>query len=126
VVVDKKQALNSFWSSFGLIAYDETSVPDIAEMPYLTYEVMVSNFGYPISMSANLWYRSTSWRDIVAKEKEISDYISRGGRYIDFDGGSIYIARAENWSTQMSDASDDMIRRILLNVNVEFIDSKEN
>ena len=123
-MLDKKQALNSFWSSFGLTAYDETSVPDTAVMPYLTYEVTTSDFGSQISLSASLWYRATGWTDIVAKEKEIHDYISRGGVYINYDGGAIYIARAENWSTQMADASDEYVRRIILNVDVEFIDSR--
>ena len=37
--MDKAQALHSFWSGFGLTAYDENTVPDGAQLPYITYEV---------------------------------------------------------------------------------------
>lgn len=122
VMADKKQALNTFWSSFGLIAYDESSVPDTAKMPYITYEVATSDFGNTIPLTANLWYRSTSWVGIVAKEKEIEAYITRGGCYVNYDGGALLIQKASNWSLQMADPSDANVRRIVLNINAEFIE----
>ena len=35
--MNKIQALDSFWNSFGLRAYDSMSVPDDAELPRITY-----------------------------------------------------------------------------------------
>ena len=116
------QALYQFWSSFGLSAYDETSVDDKAELPYLTYESPRDDFGYPVASSASLWYRSTSWVDITAKEVEIAERIGRGGIIVSYDGGALWIKKGNPWAQRMSEASDDMIRRIVLNVELEFID----
>ena len=36
--MDKSQALNTFWNSFGIPAYDEYTVPDGTSIPYITYD----------------------------------------------------------------------------------------
>ena len=53
--MDAEQAIHSFWSSFGLTAYDENSVPDTAELPYITYSLSYDTFDHQVSMVANLW-----------------------------------------------------------------------
>lgn len=120
--MDKLQAYHSFWASFGWKAYDETSVPDIAVLPYITYEVAVDYFDNELALTASLWSRSTSWVDITAKEKEIAELIGRGGLIIPYAGGGLWIKRGNPWAQRMSDSSDDMIRRIVLNISIEFID----
>lgn len=115
------QALHSFWGSFGLTAYDENTVPDNAALPYITYEASKDFFGPAIAQSASIWYRSSSWATVTEKEQEIADYIGRGGRMIAFDGGALWIKRGEPWAQRLPDASDDMIRRIVLNLEVEFL-----
>lgn len=119
--MDKMQALHSFWSGFGLKAYDENSVPDDAQLPYLTYEASSDDFGNSLMQNASLWYRSSSWSEITAKEQEIADFITRGGRMIACDGGSLWLQKGTPWAQRMGDQSDEMIRRIVLNVNVEFL-----
>ena len=59
--MNKSQALQSFWESFGIPAYNEYTVPDNAEMPYITYSVSESNIGVPVSLTASIWYRMPSW-----------------------------------------------------------------
>ena len=120
--MNKIQALNSFWNGFDLKAYDEYSVPDNINLPYITYEVSDSDFGDTLAQTASLWYRSSSWSEITAKEQEISNYITRGGRMIQYDGGAMWIQKASPWAQRLDDPSDDMIRRIVLNVTVEFLD----
>lgn len=120
--MNKIQILHSFWSGFGLKAYDETSVPDEAQLPYLTYEVASDDFGNARQLSASLWYRSSGWAEITEKEQEIADFITRGGRMLKFDGGAIWLQKATPWAQRMSDPSDDMIRRIVLSISVEFLD----
>ena len=121
--MNKIQALNQLWiNASGLAAYDETSVPDSAALPYLTYETTVDNFGSEVAGTASLWYRSTSWADASQKELEIADYIGRGGRIVAYEGGAFWIKKANPWAQRMSDASDDMVRRIVLNLSIEFID----
>ena len=118
-----------FWASFKLDAYDETSVPDektrIAlngkAFPYLTYETADDSFENEVPASASLWYRSTSWADITAKAKEIKSAIGRGGIILRTDGGALWLKRGTPFAQRMSD-TDDSIRRMVLNVTVEFIE----
>jgi hypothetical protein len=37
--MDKEQAIQNFWSQFGIPAYDENSVPDDLRYPFITYSV---------------------------------------------------------------------------------------
>ena len=120
--MNKIQALNAFWNGFQLKAYDETSVPDGAELPYITYEVSSDDFGGTLAQTASLWYRSSSWSEITAKEQEIADFITRGGRMIKYNQGAMWIAKGTPWAQRMGDPSDDLIRRIVLNVQIEFLD----
>lgn len=120
--MDKLQAYHSFWSGFGWKAYDETSVPDTAQMPYITYEVAEGFFDQDVAMTASLWIRSEGWQEIVAKSKQIAEQITRGGKLIKYDGGAFWIKREQPWAQRMSDASDDAVRRIVLNMSVEYID----
>lgn len=120
--MNKIQALHAFWSGFGLKAYDENSVPDEATPNYLTYEVSSDSFGNFVAQTASLWYRDSSWAAITAKEQEISDFIGRGGRMIACDSGAIWIQRGSPWAQRLEEPEDDTIRRIVLNVIVEFLD----
>lgn len=120
--MNKMQALHMFWSGFSLPAYDENSVPDNAQMPYITYDVSSDDFGNSLQQMASLWYRSSSWTDITAKEQEISDFIGRGGRMIAYDKGAMWLQKNTPWAQRMNEPSDDMIRRIVLNVAIEFLD----
>ena len=120
--MDKQQTLQTFWSSFGIPAYDETSVPDDAKLPYVTYEVLTDNFGNMLSCSASLWYRSTSWAGITEKSYEIDSRIGRGGVILNYEGGAVWISKGSPWQMRMGDPDDDMVRRILFNLNVEYLD----
>jgi len=120
--MDKLQTLHAFWNGFGLKAYDETSVPDGVSLPYITYEAADDYFGNTVVKSASLWYRSSSWAEITAKEQEISDFITRGGRMLKYDGGAMWIQRASPWAQRMDEPSDDMMRRIVLSYEIEFLD----
>ena len=40
---NKWQAIDRFWNSFGIPAYDESSVPQGATMPYITYHAEVAS-----------------------------------------------------------------------------------
>lgn len=120
--MNKIQTLHAFWSGFGLKAYDENSVPDGAKFPYITYDVAVDDFGSFVATNASLWYRSSSWADITAKEQEIADFITRGGRMLSYDGGAMWIQKSHPWAQRYGDSSDDMIRRIILSLAIEYLD----
>jgi len=116
--MDKAQALNSFWNSFGLSAYDENTVPKNAQMPYITYNVSTGRMDDLILLSASLWYHETSWKNIQKKAEEIAKAICNS-KIIKIDGGYLYISQGSPFSQRMSDENPD-IRRIYLNLTVEF------
>lgn len=121
--MDKFQALQSFWESFGIPAYDENTVPtgdDAPAFPYITYDAVVSNLGTPVTMSASLWYYGTSWAQITAKMAEIQSAIGRGGKMLRIDDGAIWIIQGSPFAQRMSD-SNDMVRRIFINITAQYI-----
>ena len=117
----REKALYNFWSSFGLPAYDETSVPDTAEMPYITYETKTAAFDTPIPLSMSIWYYSHFWDKITEKAIEIINTIGYGGKLIKYDGGAIWITIPNQNYDRMSDSASDLVRRIVINVMAEFI-----
>ena len=117
----KAAAMYQFWSSFGLTAYEENTVPDDAEFPYITYQLVTDSFNREVPVTASLWYRSESWTAINAKTEEISKTISRGGKIISCDGGAIWLKRGQPFAQNMVDESDNLIKRKYINITAEFI-----
>lgn len=121
--MDKVQAIDEFWNSFGLPAYDENTVPtdDSVDYPYITYSVSTDSLGNMVPLSASLWYRSTSWEDITHKAQEIARAIKTQHMPIKIDGGYVWLVGGTPFSQRMSDPNDDMVRRIYLNVSAEYL-----
>ena len=117
----KAAAIYQFWNSFGLMAYEENTVPDDAAFPYITYQLVTDSFASEIPITASLWYRSESWTAINAKTEEISQKISRGGKVVPCDGGAIWLKRGQPFAQNMRDESDDLIKRKYLNITAEFL-----
>ena len=117
----KAAAIYQFWNSFGLTAYEENSVPDDANFPYITYQLVTDSFDREIPLTASLWYRSESGTAINAKTDEISQKISRGGKIISCDGGAIWLKRGKPFAQSMGDESDDLIKRKYLNITAEYL-----
>ena len=120
--MDKLRAYNAFWNAFGIPAYDELSVPDGAKLPYITYQTASDEFGNALFLNASIWYRDSSWADVTHKEQQIADFIGRGGVTVGYDGGSFWIQKGSPWAQRMADPEDDMIRRVVLQYNIEFFD----
>lgn len=119
--MDKWQALQVFWESFGIPAYDENTVPDEAVMPYITYEASAGAYDTTIPLSANLWYLSESWADISRKAQEVLDYIGESYTAYTINGGYLYIPKNNITMQRMRDDSDPLVRRILIQYSCEFI-----
>ena len=117
----KAAAIYQFWSSFGLAAYEENTVPADAAFPYITYQLVTDSFDREVAATASLWYRGESWTAINAKTEEISQKISRGGKIIACDGGVIWLKRGQPFAQSMGDESDDLIKRKYLNITAEFM-----
>lgn len=123
--MNKSKILYDLWSSFGIPAYDETTVPagkDKPDFPYLTYEVATDDFGGEVALSCSLWYKSeVSWMAIESKADEIEAKISRGGIIVGSGPNKAWIRRGSPFRQRMGDETDDTIRRILINVTAEFL-----
>lgn len=119
--MNKYQALNAFWNSF-LTAYDETTVPDDAELPYITYESGFDSFGGQLALTASLWYRDFSWKDISKKLSEIEAELKEGGTQVRFDTGTLWLKKGQPFAQRMADASVDSVRRIIINLEAEYTD----
>ena len=117
--MDKWTAIQEFWAGFGLNAYDETTVPVNAQLPYITYSASIAGLDEPVYMTASLWYRSNSWAEVSQKAEGISDLIG-GGRSVSYGTGRLWVTRAAPFAQRMSDPNDPQIRRIVLQVNAEF------
>lgn len=118
----KEQALHQFWSSFGLTAYDSNSVPDGAALPYITYDVSTSSGveNNTVYLSGSLWYNSTSWVEITNKSNSISQYLGEFGAVYPVDNGYVWIKKGSPFANRMSEPSNKNIRRININIEVDF------
>lgn len=124
----KAAAIYQFWNSFGIKAYEENTVIDAdeegnpiePEMPYITYQLVTDSFDREVAATASLWYRGESWTAINAKTEEIAQRISKGGKILQCDGGNIWIKMGQPFAQNMSDESDDLIRRKYINIVLTF------
>ena len=117
----KAAAIYQFWSSFGITAYEENTVPTDAAFPYVTYQLVTDSFDREVAATASLWYRGESWTAINAKTEEIAQFIGLGGKIIKCDGGYIWIKRGQPFAQNMGDEKDDLIKRKYINVIYEFM-----
>jgi len=117
--MNKWQVLHNFWSGFGLIAYDETSVPDDAQMPYITYSASVSSFEDTVLLTGDIWYYSTSWRDVSNKADEIGEAI---GGYLLKPMNSkefLFLTKGSPFAQRIPDENDH-VKRIRINIMGEY------
>lgn len=126
--MDKAQALHSFWSSFEWdaideqSAYDTNTIEDLGDPDkYITYEVISANFGDPVTMTASLWHRSTSWATITQKADEIASAIGYGGKIVEVDDGRLWIKQGRPFAQRMAAEVGYDMRRIVLNIEVDFL-----
>ena len=120
----KEATLHYFWSSFGWAAYEANSVPtgdNAPKFPYITYTVATDSIERTVALTADLWYRGTSWAVVNDLAKRISEAISGGGKIISCDGGCMWINRESPYAQNMSDANDNLIKRKHINISVEFM-----
>lgn len=121
--MNRWQAIHAFWSSFGLTAYDQNTVPtgdNAPDFPYITYDASVGIFGTPQTLTASIWYRSPSWAEITDTTEQIWTAL-KVLPPVKCDGGFVWFRRGTFFAQRMSDPDDDMIRRMLLQIDVEFM-----
>lgn len=117
--LDKWTAQKVYWSSFGMPAYQELTVPDDAKMPYITYQTANGQLGGVVNVSASVYYKGTSWAAIMQEVSQMEKVIDRS---VLIEGGIMKVRKPlSNFAQPMSEAGDTKIRRILLTVEIEFL-----
>lgn len=103
-------------------AYASTSVPDDAQLPYITYTVLTAAFGEPsCSLTVNIWCRTTSEAEPNAYAREMGKIVPRGGTLVACDDGGIWIRRGSPWCISYNDDTDSNIKRRYFNVTAEYL-----
>lgn len=129
----KDEALYQFFNGFGLRGYPATAVPTYEDLvadgvikdgesqfPYLTYTPVFDSWGNPVSLTVNLWYRTTSEAEPSAKAQELADALG-GGKYITCDGGALLLHRGSPWCQSLTDNTDPRIKRRYINITAEYL-----
>jgi len=130
--MNKQQAYNSFWSEFGVLAFEENSVPDDdvindlinqgyaeSKYPYITYQVLTGDLDEPIYPSASIHDKNSSWERVDLLANRISERIKKMDT-IELDDGRMFITTGSPFSQHMDVGGDIFIKRVLLNLGVEF------
>ena len=53
---------------------------------------------------------------------EIADHIGRGGILVQYDQGGFWLRKANPWAQRVGEDAEGDIKRILLNISVEYIE----
>ena len=116
-------AVYTFLSSFGIPAYAASSVPDQATFPYLTYDLVLGEWGQPeVNMPVNVWYRTDSEALPNAKVREISQAIGMGGVTLPCDGGMLWVKKGSPWAQAITvEGEDEKVKRRYVNINIEYL-----
>lgn len=116
-------AIYSFLSGFAIPAYASSSVPDQAQFPYLTYDLVLGEWEQgEVNMPVNVWYRTESEATPNAKVREISQAIGMGGVTLPCDGGMLWLKKGSPWAQAVTiDGEDEKVKRRLLNISIETI-----
>lgn len=125
-MLDKWQAQDTFWNSFGLSAWNELNVPEdearailLSGGMYITYQATTGSLNGQMQVAGSIWHRSNSWAKIMQKADEMGLTVDR---QIPIKGGHVKFRKpVVNFAQPMSDPMDSQVRRILLTVEIEFL-----
>ena len=118
----KEATLHAFFNSFGLPGYPDSSVPDDAVFPWLTYGLVTDAWGGgETGITVNLWYYTTDETPPNAKAREISETIGLGGKVIPCDGGYIWLKRGSPFCQSLKYEDDNSIKRRYINLTAEYL-----
>lgn len=121
--MNKWQALDEFWNSFDIPAFEQSTVPEDETLRgdfYITYEAVTDSLDRAVPMSASIWkLNTTKWDEISQKAEQISDALVQV-KTIPLDTGFLYITRGQPFAQRVAD-EDDSTRRIYINIMAEFL-----
>ena len=125
----KAECIHAFFSSFGLPAYEENSVPDYLDdeqtienhPPYITYELLTDDFrGEAVPVTVLIYDYSDSWQMLNEKTEEISKRIGRFLRLI-CDDGVIAVTKGSPFAQNGTDKDDRTGKYKYINLEFTFV-----
>lgn len=109
-------ALYGFWSGFDLPAYGVGTVPDEAELPYITYSIVETEPLQPGTHYAQVWYRDTGNAALLATVDKIKAAIGAGVS-IPCEGGYVALRPASPY-VQLNVDADPANRYAYINLQI--------
>lgn len=117
--MDKWQAQQAFWSGYRIPAYDVASVPEDAELPYITYQAAIDSLDNTIALTGDIYYFSnSSWAEISQKAEEISQDLENG-KTIKTAKGFLKITQGSPFAQRVME-NFDYLKHITIYVNAEY------
>lgn len=116
-------AIFAFLNGFGIPAYAASSVPDQAQFPYITYDLVLGEWMQgEVNMPVNVWYRTESEAEPNAKVRQIADTLGIGGATVPCDGGMLWFKKGSPWAQAVViDGEDEKVKRRYVNINIEYL-----
>ena len=122
--MDKWQAQQTFWESFGIPAYDEQATftkDDLPAYPHIKYESFAGNIGQSATLSASIYYAGTSLAPVKQKASEVERYIKeREPLLLKMDDGYLWMKVPEGvpFASPLY-SGEENVQRIVLTVEAE-------
>lgn len=121
--MNKYEALHKFYSSFGIKAFEENSVPDdirTGDMPYLTYEVITSPFDVQnTALSCQIYFKSNSLMKINALTEKIYNALNNGAK-LQCDTGWIVLYPGTPFAQNVT-TGDKTVKAKYINITADYI-----
>lgn len=125
-----RQALQSFFESFGINVYPEDNADDIGKdtedvkvFPWITYPQERGGFDEVTEIVAHLHYYTESSAKPNAKADEICDAIGNGLRLICDEGAIVLTTNSPKWQAT-PDETDRLHKHRLINISTHWFLTK--
>lgn len=109
-------ALKSFFSGFGLPAYQVGTVPEDVELPYISYSISSPEWNQKASLYAQVWDRTTTNTGIIGIADQITAAIGER-KIIPLDGAGHLVIWPETPLVQIQVDGDFRYAYINLSIN---------
>lgn len=120
--MSKQSAIDVFMNSFGIKAFEETTVSKTQAYPFISYSYAANDFNEgEVSITVNIWYYSESHIAVNNKVEQLSQAITRGGVQIPCEQGTIWIKKGRPFVQSLGDPEDAKIRRRYIQLTAEFL-----
>lgn len=101
------KAIRSFLAGFGVPVWIEGSMPQDAQLPYITFSQVETTWDASTTMNVRVWDRSTSVATVAGIVDKISDAIGEGV-VLPTENGYVYLYKGNPWAQLQPMEGTDM------------------